>query len=1068
MPEILPGTEVVARGLRWELVFTQSLGAQVLHRLRGMEGAFAGQEMDLLSPFEEVIPVARELRPESPAPLANWRVYHQAFLLEQALGADALSAVQPGRLRIEPYQLVPVLRALQMSRVRLLLADGVGLGKTVQAGLLLTELIARRIAHRVLIVSPAGPLLEQWETEMSQRFGLRFEILDRQALERVRRSTELGAIPFDHIPLGLASIDFLKQEKVLQDLERSSYDVVVIDEAHHCVEVGASEDRDDSQRRRLAEVLARRSDALILATATPHDGNDRSFASLCELLDPSLVDGRGALRGDRFKQHVVRRLKRHILTESGEPRFKEREVFPCPVRARAGTHDRFIDLQRRLVELIAPELRRALRARRYSDVLSFIALLKRSVSTVAACAATLGAVRDRFQSMQAEAAETQESRKQRLRSLRDLNRTLERFGTVSAEQESERQTLEIEDLAQQLRALERETSAEAQHLRRYSSMSAALEDLVRMAESAVGDDPKIATVLEQVRSIRDSEPRANILIYTEYADSQAALVAALSASNPGPVLSMSGADDDETRSKTTARFRSEDNLILVSTDAAAEGLNLHQRCHHLLHLELPFNPNRLEQRNGRIDRFGQELVPIVRYLFLSGSFEERILLRLIAKYERQRKLLTFVPNTLGVTASAEATAERLLAGLVEEEGSLFQREEPAFDLVSGQENLGADTATKELLEEIDRSLKGFERAASANAWLGADGLNAEASLFAEADHALVRGETLNRVDLGQFVQDAVLLEGGRVHRASADVVELVLPASWVTGLDGTPGFEPVSRTLRLTTRLELTRDADDREVGFLGRAHPVVRRALDRVRHLALGGIASSVDTRVAAAAAEVDAPTLILTFLGRIQSRAGREFEQVLALRAPKGGSMEFLSDSLDWIRWTDAAHATRAKDAWPDHFASWAGNAEEQGLAEVRRHFAPLARSIQHQRESTLQRERDRLHEWLASRAREIIGDRGHLAVAQHLPGMAKGDGPRPSTASWAPLSDPSQRLAGFKNDPSQPASLRHEADTVLSLFARRREDLEARADLREAEVVPIGMLLLIPRRSAGTAAG
>jgi hypothetical protein len=243
MPELLPGTEVTARGLRWELVYTQNLGGQLLHRLRGLDGAFAGQELDLLAPFDEITPVAHALRPEKPAPL------HQAFLLEQASGMDALSAVQPGRLRIEPYQLVPVLRAIRMTRVRVLLADGVGLGKTIQAGLLLTELIARRIAHRILIVSPAGPLLDQWDMEMSHRFGLRFQIVDRRALEEVRRSTELGAIPFDHISLGLASIDFLKQEKVLEDLERSSYDVVVIDEAHHCMEVDG-DDRDAARWQR--------------------------------------------------------------------------------------------------------------------------------------------------------------------------------------------------------------------------------------------------------------------------------------------------------------------------------------------------------------------------------------------------------------------------------------------------------------------------------------------------------------------------------------------------------------------------------------------------------------------------------------------------------------------------------------------------------------------------------------------------------------------------------------------------------------------------------------------------
>jgi SNF2 family DNA or RNA helicase len=290
-----------------------------------------------------------------------------------------------------------------MSRSRLLLCDDVGLGKTIQAGLIITELSARRLVHRLLVVSPAGPLLEQWRTELSERFGLRLETIDRAKLEDVRRQNELGANPFDHVSMGLASIDFLKQERVLDLLERTSYDVVVIDEAHHCMDLGAAQDREDSQRRRLAEVLARRSDALLLLTATPHDGHDRSFASLLELLDPSLVDGKGQIRGESYRPFTVRRLKKHIKDPvTGQDRFKQREVVPRGVLAEPAKHPKFIQLQRALLDLIAPELRAAFRSRRYDDVLAFIALLKRSVSTVKACEGTLQAVADRFQRLEEE------------------------------------------------------------------------------------------------------------------------------------------------------------------------------------------------------------------------------------------------------------------------------------------------------------------------------------------------------------------------------------------------------------------------------------------------------------------------------------------------------------------------------------------------------------------------------------------------------------------------------------------------------------------------------------------
>jgi superfamily II DNA or RNA helicase len=769
MSTLLPGTEVQARGLRWEIVFSQSLGSQTLYRLRGLHGAFKGEEVELLEPFETIKPTYRELDPEHAGPIRNWLLYHQAFLLEQALGPSALLAVQPGRLKLEAYQLVPVLRAIRMSRVRLLLADSVGLGKTIEAGLVLTELMARRLAHRVLIVSPAGPLLEQWETEMSERFGLRLDVLDRARLEEIRREHELGANPFDHAPLGLVSMDFLKQERVLDQLERASYDVVIIDECHHCMDLGAAQDREDSQRRRLAEVLARRSDSLLLLTATPHDGNDRSFASLCELLDPSLLDGRGGLRGDAYRAHVVRRLKSHIfeidpVTKEKKEKFKKRQVLPCPVTAVAARHPDFIRLQKALLDLIAPELRRAFRGRRYSDVLAFISLLKRSVSTVAACRKTLQVVAERFNHLLTEGSESQEDRRQRLKTLREYHRKLDRFGVTSQQEAEQQENLETEDLAQHLANLERQIRAGSRGVAKVASVVEALDDLVTLADQAMGQDPKLEEVLALIQTVRTEESRANILIYTEYTDSLNALAKYLDGKGLGEILTMTGDDNEALRRRTTERFRTQEHLLLLSTDASAEGLNLHQRCHHLIHLELPFNPNRLEQRNGRIDRYGQTREPVVRYTYLRGTFEERILLRLIVKYERQRARLTFVPNTLGLDTSTEIGSSRLLKGLMDDDTRLFQQQEQIPDLLASNEPEAGDEATQELLEEIDRSLKSFEQAARTHAWLGDAGLNAEERLLREADEAREKGRQAGAVDLAMFVRDAVLFDGGHGAR----------------------------------------------------------------------------------------------------------------------------------------------------------------------------------------------------------------------------------------------------------------------------------------------------------------
>jgi superfamily II DNA or RNA helicase len=1072
LSQYLPGTEVRARDLRWEVVASESLGPQTLYRLRGLENAILGRELDLLHPFEQIEPVQHEVRPDRAAPLVNWWVYHQAFLAEQALGPTALLAVQPGRLRLEPYQLVPVLRSIRMSRVRLLLADGVGLGKTIQAGLIVTELVARRLAHRVLIVSPAGPLMDQWQLEMSERFGLRLTVIDRPRLEEIRRSTELGSNPFDHVPLGLASIDFLKQERILELLERASYDIVIVDESHHCMDIGGSQEREDSLRRRLAEVLARRCDSLLLLTATPHDGNDRSFASLCELLDPSLVDGRGVLRGDRFRSHVIRRLKSHILvTDPKDPSrrislFKDRIVTPIAVTSDSPQHEPFVQLQRSLLALIGPELRRAFRNRNYSDVLSYIALLKRSVSTVVACRQTLSVVAERLQHFLTDTAEQQELRKQRIRTLRDYERKLERFGSISAEEEVERSLLEAEDLAQQLAALHRESRRGAYQQSKVSDVVARLDELITLADAARKHDPKLDELIATIREIREQEPRSNILVYTEYIDSQKAVLLALADAKVGPVISMNGEHDEATRSKVTEQFCKQDNLVLVSTDSAAEGLNLHYRCHNLIHLELPFNPNRLEQRNGRIDRYGQQFDPHVRYFYLRGTFEERILLRLIAKYERQRARLTFVPNTLGITASTDAAQARLLKGFMEEDERLFKDDPVTFDLQGDDENEGTDEATRELLEEIDRSLHGFRTAAKTNTWLGADGLNAEEKLVDEAGQAQSEGERVEQVDLAAFVCDAIKLDGGEViGDLSSDHFAVHIPPAWMHGLDELPGYNKEERLVRLTTKIDVMSDGNEHRVGFLGRAHPLVRRALDRVRNLSFGGTADrGQDARVSAVKGAVVEPTLLFTFLGRVTSRSGRELERVLAVEVTGKSNPKFYGAAAEWTQLADPAKAIRTTDIWKKHFEKSSGAAKEKALAAASAGFAPLASVFTENRRRSLEAERKNLDDWVKRRAEEVTGS-GGVAREVQLGFLSDSDEATTAAPAWNRVADPVQRLAGFHLDRNQTSSARFEAEGVLRIYEQRQRTLDSLLDLQTLEPVLLGLLMIVPEVPHGT---
>jgi len=1014
---------------------------------------------------------AAGIRPEARLRLWPPDGFRQSEQVHDPLGQTLLAQhdvqLAAGGDLLQSFQFVPVLRAIRMSRVRLLLADGVGLGKTCEAGLTLTELIARRLAHRILIVSPAGPLLEQWRVEMSQRFGLRLEVIDRAKLEEIRSSTELGSNPFDHIPLGLVSVDFLKQERVLEQLDRASYDAVVIDEAHHCMDVGGVQDREDSLRRRLAEVLARRCDCLLLLTATPHDGNDRSFASLCELLDPSLVDGRGTLRAERYRPYVVRRLKNHVVDPvTKKCLFRDRVVLPIGVKPDPHRHAKFMAMQKGLMELLAPELRRAFHNKSYADVLAFIALLKRSVSTVEACKSTLSVVADRFESVLAEKVESEEARRQRRRTLREYLRKQERFGTVSTEEEEERTSLEAEDLAHQLAQIEREIRTGARQAEKVSSIVKRLEELIEMADGALSQDPKLDQLVREIEAIRKEEPKANVLVYTEYVDSQRAAVHALKAvPGIGIVLTMCGDDSDKVRQARTERFRTQQGIVLVSTDSAAEGLNLHQRCHHLIHLELPFNPNRLEQRNGRIDRYGQQYEPIVRYLFLLGTFESRILWRLIAKVERQRARLTFVPNTLGLATSSEVMGMRLLQGLADEDTRLFQEEPTLFDFREGDEAEGADDATKELLEEIDRSLKGYEQAARTNTWLGEAGLNAEEKLLAEASEARAAGDRVGPVDLAAFVCDAIRLDGGQlVGRTNDDHFQLRLPPAWRFGLEDLPGYDPEKGVVRLTTKLEIGSDDEDNPVGYLGRVHPLVRRALDRVRNLSFGGTAAQgQDPRASAVKADVPEPMLLYTFLGRVSSRGGRELERVLAVRVGCSGQTEVYDSADRWLHLADPEKAVRTTDLWKDHFASWAATAADVARQSAAACFRPIAETFIGERRKSLQAEAEAQEQWLAKRAEEITGTK-EGPVQRGLLDQASGhssDGPPPARSS---VSDPQQRLAAFGSDGSQPPAKRSEADGVLRIHEKRKKILDALLALGEPQIVPLGVWMLLPEVNRG----
>jgi hypothetical protein len=1039
--EFAVGSRVSARGLAWDVFEVAPLGAQTLLRLRCAGGDLAGLEWDVLHPAEPVELLRSDLRPDAPGPLDAWRLHHQACLLEQVLGPGDLLLAAPGRVRIEPYQLVPLMRALELPRPRLLLADGVGLGKTVEAGLIACELVARRRAHRVLIVAPAGPLLVQWAQEMRQRFGLRFTaITDAASLREQRRKLELGGNPFDAFALCLTSLDFAKQERVLEELERSAWDLAIIDEAHHCIS-GAGTDHEDTQRRRLAEVVANRSDGLLLLTATPHDGYDPHFASLIELLDPSLVDGRGGLTGSSYRRHVVRRLKSHIRDPvTGAPLFRERRVIPVGIELDGPSLEPVRRFHLALAALIAPRLRRAAQGREHADALAFVSLLKRSVSTIGACVNTLRVVAERYR--QVGGSEAEALSRERARALRAYRKRVLRFGVLEERDESEMLELEADGMAVDLHNF---SATELAGLTRTDATVAALDALISLGEAAAPLDPKLNAIGREVRAIRAAYPSTNILIYTEFADSQMAALGALRHVG-GDVLAISGLDGERDRTRVAERCAERDDTILISTDSLAEGLNLQQRCFHLIHLDLPYNPNRLEQRNGRIDRYGQKRDPQIRYLYLAGTFEERLLLRLIAKYEKARAHLTFMPDTLGVTADENAWSAGLVAGFAEHQAGLFDDEPSAIrtlDRVAEEANAGA---YRDLLQEIDRAFDGFDRSAVRHGWLADRGLNADAAQIATASTARQRGGVLlGEIDLPDFVAAAIAAETGR---SPAGRGVLRLPADWLTGLDDLPGFDRERGEIRFTRKHDRLSDRHGRSLAVLGRAHPLVRRAISFVQRIA----GAAWDNRVSVARVDKNAPlAVLLTFGTEMRSAARIEFQRVIAVWLPATGDATEVTHPECWLRYAAPDRSLQCVGVWEDRFAHWVPNrrrhAESIASAVMEREVANVATD---HRQRTI-REGNDLQGWLRERAVGICG--AFVPRTRDLFGAAAA-GP-----DWVLLSDPLDRLVAFAADENNAPARRREASGVVELYRRRSMEHASRAALSPPVLHPIGMLMLVP---------
>ena len=599
-----------------------------------------------------------------------------------------------GAVRPEDYQLVPLLKALRMPRVSLLIADDVGLGKTIEAGLILTELLLRRRIRRVLVLAPAA-LRWQWRDELWEKFSLRFEVVDRHRTELTRRRLGMDANPWRSYDRIVASYHYLRQPDVREQFLAACrtpqgsphlpWDLLIVDECHHLMPAPFGE---DSELCRTLRLVAPRFEHRLFLSATPHNGHTRSFTGLLEMLDPvrftRTAELTPAMRA-RVHDVVIRRLKREINAAGAAPRFCSRRPpaalaldFDPREAGLAAAFDAFRKAVRRLVAAGGGQGR--------AGTFAVEILGKRLLSCPTAFAESWRRTRQGLAEPEA-AGERELAAAER---------------AVRQETGDDRETQEREATAATVAGawLKNFGAAVAAEIRGIEGALDALGfDLGGapvVAQTPVADarcDTLVALIERLLRCgdrFRDDE---RLIVFTEYKTTLDYLARRLRQRYPeARVLTLFGAGgpegmNDLDRENVKAAFNSPASpaRVLVATDAASEGLNLHRTARYLLHYDCPWNPSRLEQRNGRLDRYGQARDVTVHHFASETDHDVRFLAHVIRKADEIREDLGSVNEVfdravhrrLILGDDAASVQSDLNRGLDSARGSAFFPADPA-------------------------------------------------------------------------------------------------------------------------------------------------------------------------------------------------------------------------------------------------------------------------------------------------------------------------------------------------------------------------------------------------------
>ncbi|MGI4748859.1 MAG: DEAD/DEAH box helicase [Janthinobacterium lividum] len=625
------GAAVAQRG---DWLWYDPLGAvQVIERL----DRWSVQSLRVWSPASGTVVQVDDASVEpiaAHAPTLDTIVHRAAAArVQEALATEVLLAPVRSSVTPLPHQLYALERAMEKGRVRHLFADEVGLGKTIEAGLVIRELKLRGLARRILVVAPKG-LTPQWQAEMQLHFGETFRIADPGDFEAVARWSNDDNVwrAADQIICSLDSVKPLTRrrgwsweriaaynQRRFEDLITAGWDLVVIDEAHR---LGGSTDQ--VARYKLGVALADATANLLLLSATPHSGKSDQFLRLMQLLDREAFPGEDCIDRNRVAPFVVRTEKRLAIDNEGNPLFKPRQTRLVTV-IWAPRHD----AQRKLYEAVTDYVRhgynQALKSKQRHIGFLMVLMQRLVTSSTAAITTTLG---------------------RRLQALEDTPAQLSLVPDIDA--------ADIADMDGQSQL------DELVDWPGWRSEKAEVATLLRLAEQALGGmDAKVEALLEHVYRIQQEEddPNLKVLIFTEFVPTQAMLATELR-ERGFDVATLNGQMAVEARVAAQKAFAGTAR-VLISTDAGGEGLNL-QFAHVMFNYDMPWNPMRIEQRIGRVDRIGQKHTVRATNFVLGETVEHRVREVLEAKLEA-------IAEEFGVNKAADVMdsveAEAMFDGL---------------------------------------------------------------------------------------------------------------------------------------------------------------------------------------------------------------------------------------------------------------------------------------------------------------------------------------------------------------------------------------------------------------------